>query len=137
MSRSAPLRALRVGAASTAIMALCGGVLFPREHAAAPPMPQTWIDAPVTADAPLTDWWTQVNDPTLNQMIAEGLRNGPTLQRGRVRAREARSQTQANIGQTLPSLSAVASGDYSRNVDSAAHNEQMGGRYGTEVSREA
>src|SRR6185295_503955 len=136
MSRSASLRALRVGAASTAMLALCGCVLFPREHATAPPMPQTWVDAPVTADAPLTDWWTQFNDPTLNQLIAEGLHNGPTVQLAVLRVREARAQNQANIGQTLPSLSAVASGDYSRNVDSAAHNEQMVGSYGPQVSWE-
>src|SRR5215831_8805368 len=124
MSRSATVRALKVGVASTAMLALCGCVLFPREHATAPSLPTTWVDAPVTADAPLTDWWTQFNDPTLNQLIAEGLQNGPTVQLALLRIREARAQNQANIGQTLPSLSAVAAGQYSRNVDSASHNEE-------------
>ncbi len=137
MSQSASLRALKAGAASTAMLALCGCVLFPREHAAAPPMPATWVDAPVIADAPLTDWWTQFNDPTLNQLIAEGLQNGPTVQLALLRIREARAQNQANIGQTLPSLSAVAAGQYSRNVDSASHNEEMIGSYGPQVSWEA
>src|ERR1700740_1174834 len=98
MSRSATLRALRVGAASTAIMALCGCVLFPREHATAPSMPQTWVDAPVRRDAPLADWWTPFNAPTLTQLIAEGLRNGHTIQLAVLRVREARAQNQANIG---------------------------------------
>src|SRR5262245_40965748 len=136
MSRSTSLRALKVGVASAAMLALCGCVLFPREHATAPPMPQTWVDAPVTADAPLTDWWTQFNDATLNQLISEGLQNGPTVQIALLRVREARAQNQASIGSTLPNISAVASGDYSRNVDSAAHNEQMVGSYGPQVTWE-
>src|SRR5215813_2990884 len=100
MSRSATVRALKVGVASTAMLALCGCVLFPREHATAPPMPQTWVDAPVTADAPLTDWWTQFNHPTPNQLIAEGRQNGPTVQLPVLRVRAARPQNQANIGST-------------------------------------
>ncbi|MBS0386364.1 MAG: efflux transporter outer membrane subunit [Proteobacteria bacterium] len=123
--------------ASTAMLALCGCVLFPREHATAPPMPSTWVDAPVAAEAPLTDWWKQFNDPTLDQLIAEGLQNGPTVQIAALRVREARAQNQATIGQTLPSISAVASGNYSRNVDSAVHDEQMVGAYGPQVSWEA
>jgi NodT family efflux transporter outer membrane factor (OMF) lipoprotein len=99
-------------------------------------MPATWVDAPVAANAPLTDWWTQFNDPTLNQLVSEALRNGPTVQIAALRVREARAQNQANIGTTLPSLLAVASGNYSRNVDSAAHNEQMTGSYGPQVSWE-
>src|SRR5262249_3614821 len=110
MSQSAGLRALKAGAASTAMLALCACVLFPSERAVAPPMPASWVDAPVAADAPLTDWWTQFNDPTLNQLIAEGLQNGPTVQLALLRIREARAQNQANIGQTLPSLSAGAAG---------------------------
>src|SRR5262249_16632352 len=137
MSRSASLRALKAGAAAAAVLALCACVLFPREHAAAPPMPQTWVDAPVTAEAPLGDWWTQFNDPVLNRLIAEGLARGPTVQIALLRVREARAQNQASIGATLPSVSAVASGSYSRNVDSAAHDEEMVGNYGPQVSWEA
>lgn len=136
MSRSASRRVIKVGVASTAMLALCGCVLFPREHATAPPMPTTWVDAPVTAETSLADWWTQFNDPLLNQLIAEGLQNGPTVQIAALRVREARAQNQANIGQNLPSVSAVASGNYSRNVDSAAHNEEMTGSYGPRVSWE-
>jgi multidrug efflux system outer membrane protein len=136
MSQSASLRALKLGVASASMLALCGCVLFPREHATAPPMPTTWVDAPVTANVPVTDWWTQFNDPTLNQLVSEALQNGPTVQIAALRVREARAQNQANIGTTLPSLSAVASGSYSRNVDTAAHNEQMIGSYGPQVSWE-
>lgn len=136
MNRSASLSALKLGVASASMLALCGCVLFPREHAVAPPMPATWVDAPVAANQPLTDWWTQFNDPTLDQLVSEALRNGPTVQLAALRVREARAQNQATIGSTLPSLSAVASGNYSRNVDSAAHNEQMTGSYGPQVSWE-
>src|SRR5690242_11701651 len=136
MSQSASLRALQLGAASASVLALCGCVLFPREHATAPPMPATWVDAPVAANQPLTDWWTQFNDPTLNQLVAESLQNGPTVQLAALRVREARAQNQANIGTTLPNLSAVASGNYSRSVDSASHNEEMTGSYGPQVSWE-
>src|SRR4029078_3582575 len=105
MSQSASLRALKLGVASASMLALCGCVLFPREHATAPAMPTTWVDAPVAADQPLTDWWTHFNDPSLNQLVSEALQNGPTVQIAALRLRQARAQNQANIGQTLPNLS--------------------------------
>ena len=136
MSTSPSLRALRLGAASVSMLALSGCLLFPREHASAPPMPTTWVDAPVAANQPLADWWTQFNDSTLNQLVAEALQNGPSVQIAALRVREARAQAQSTIGQTLPSLSATASGEYSRNVDSAVHNEELIGGYGPQVSWE-
>jgi multidrug efflux system outer membrane protein len=136
MSTSASLRALKFGATSVSMLALCGCVLFPREHATAPPLPTAWVDAPVAASQPLTDWWSQFNDPILNQLVSEALENGPSVRIAALRVREARAQAQSTIGQTLPSLSAAASGEYSRNVNTAVHNEEMIGSYGPQVSWE-
>jgi NodT family efflux transporter outer membrane factor (OMF) lipoprotein len=119
-------------------MALCGCVLFPREHAAPPALPAAWVDAPAIANAPLADWWMQFSDPTLNQLVSEALAHGPTVQIAALRVREARAQGQAGIAQNLPSISAVGAGDYSRSIGggSAPNDEQMSGAYGPQVSWE-
>jgi NodT family efflux transporter outer membrane factor (OMF) lipoprotein len=113
-------------------------VLFPHERATPPSLPSAWVDAPSAASAPLTDWWRQFSDPTLDQLVSEALANGPTVQLAALRVREARAQGQAGIAQNLPSISAVGTGDLSRSVGggSAPNDEQMVGAYGPQVSWE-
>jgi len=128
-------RAASVGA--IAMLALCGCSLMPHERAVPPAMPDAWRDAPVAADVPLTDWWTQFDDPVLNQLIAEALANGSTVQIAALRVTEARAQAQSGIATNLPSLSAFGSGDYSRDTGAShAGTERMTGTYGPQVSWE-
>lgn len=126
-----------VGAALVATLALCGCSLMPRERATPPVMAEAWQDAPVTADLPLTDWWTQFNDPTLNQLVSEALTNGPTVQLASYRITEARAQAQSGIAGNLPNLSAFGSGNFSREIG-ASHQgtEQMTGTFGPQASWE-
>lgn len=126
-----------VGAASVAVIALCACSLMPHQRATPPTVPEAWQDAPVTADLPLTDWWTQFNDPTLNQLISEALTNGPTVQLAALRITESRAEAQAGIAGNLPNLSETGVGDFSREIG-ANHQgtEQMSGTYGPQISWE-
>jgi NodT family efflux transporter outer membrane factor (OMF) lipoprotein len=131
----------RLGRASgvgiVAILALCACSLMPRERATAPPIPAVWRDAPVAADVPLTNWWTQFNDATLDQLVSEALSNGPSVQLAALRVTEARAQAQSGIASNLPSLSAFGEGDYSRAIGhNHAGTEQMTGTYGPQASWE-
>src|SRR5690348_16856313 len=61
--------------------------------------------APV-ADWPQTDWWRAYGDPQLDALIAEGLRDSPTIAAAEARMRRAEaSVTQAQAAE-LPSISA-------------------------------
>jgi len=128
-------RAAGVGAAS--VLALCACSLMPLQRATAPPMPEAWRDAPLAAGMPLTDWWTQFNDPILNQLISEALANGPTIELAALHLTEARAQAQSGIAANLPSLSEVGEGNYRRNTGANhAGTEQMTGVFGPQVSWE-
>jgi len=125
------------GAASIAVLLLCGCSLMPHERANPGVLPQVWQDAPVAADVPLTDWWTQFNDPTLSQLISEALTNGPTVQLASYRITEARAQAQGGVAGNLPSLGAFGRGSFTREIG-ASHQgtEQMSGSFGPQASWE-
>jgi NodT family efflux transporter outer membrane factor (OMF) lipoprotein len=125
------------GVATIAVLLLCGCSLMPHQRAHPGVLPQAWRDAPVTADLPLSNWWIQFNDATLNQLISEALTNGPTVQLAALRITEARAGAQSGIAANLPSLSETGVGDFSREIG-ANHqgSEQMTGVYGPQVSWE-
>lgn len=128
------------GAALAAALAAVGCVTMPSQRAEAPPLPSTWRDAPVGATVPVTDWWRGFDDPTLNQLVDEALRDGPTIQIAASRVREARALSWATVTQFLPQLLATGSGQYSRVVESdspiVGEREQMTGAYGVQGSWE-
>jgi NodT family efflux transporter outer membrane factor (OMF) lipoprotein len=51
-------------------------------------------------------WWRRYNDPQLNALVDEALRNSPTLVEAEARVRRARSLAEQARAATLPSLSA-------------------------------
>ncbi len=135
----------RVGSVVRA-MALCGTlaaagcVTMPSERAEAPALPTMWRDAPVGAAAPVTDWWRGFNDPVLDQLIAEALAEGPSVQLAVSRVREARALSSSTLSQFLPEVLAASSGQYTRVVEgvvqAGAEREQMSGAYGAQISWE-
>lgn len=136
MGGNAGVRTFKLGAASAAMLALCGCVLYPHERAVAPPLPAAWVDAPVDAAVPVADWWMRFNDPTLNQLVQEALANGPSVRIAALRLREARAVAQVGVAQNLPSINGVGSGNYSRAIGDTPNNERMTGAYGPQVSWE-
>jgi outer membrane protein TolC len=81
---------IRAAALSGAIAA-AGCVTMPGERAQAPPLPSVWRDAPQGAALPVADWWQGFDDPALNQLVAEALSEGPSVQLAVSRVREARA----------------------------------------------
>lgn len=131
----------RAGAFAAAFAA-AGCVTMPSERAEAPPLPSAWRDAPVGASAPVADWWRGFGDPTLNQLVTEALREGPSVQLAVSRVRESRALSYQTLTQYLPQLLATGSGQYSRVVEGEAtlppgtEREQMSGAYGVQVGWE-
>ncbi len=127
-------------AALAAAIAAAGCVTMPTERAEAPPLPSAWRDAPVGANLPVADWWRGFEDPTLNQLVDEALREGPSAQLAVSRVREARALSYQTLTQYLPQLLATGSGQYSRIMEGAVpvgtEREQMSGSYGAQVGWE-
>lgn len=121
-------------------LAAAGCVTMPSERAEAPPLPSVWRDAPQGAELPVTDWWQGFNDPALNQLVAEALSEGPSVQLAVSRVREARALSYSTITQFLPQLTATGSGQYQRFVEgpipAGVDRESMSGAYGVQASWE-
>jgi multidrug efflux system outer membrane protein len=140
--RSNGLRAAAV--AGVVLAAACS--TMPNERPDPGALPTAWRDAPVGAYVELTDWWRGFNDPALNQLVAEALTNGPTVQIAASRVIEARAVSRTTITQYLPELTATARDDYTRAIEGpitsipgapgAGDPESMIGSYGAEVSWE-
>lgn len=76
------------------LLGLSGCLTLPTLRHAKPDLPQAWPSSPATAgskESHLQDWWTQYNDPSLNQLIAEALAHNSDLLLAAARIEEARS----------------------------------------------
>jgi len=135
------MKFLVFAARTLAIAVLAGAAAcstLPRERPTPPALPEAWRDAPVGAQADLSQWWRGFHDPALDSLVAEALANGPTVQIAASRVAEARALSHTTLTQYLPELSAVARGDYSQSLDDGAGGgaEQMTGSYGVQASWE-
>jgi NodT family efflux transporter outer membrane factor (OMF) lipoprotein len=75
---------------------------------------------------PAADWWRALGDPQLDALIAEGLRNSPTLEVAYARLRQAQAQSASTSAERKPSLS--LSPGYTGVTESMVGNE-LGGHY--------
>lgn len=140
------LRALGAVALSGVALASSACSTMPRERPEAPALPTAWRDAPMGANAQLTDWWRQFDDPALDRLVDEALTNGPTVQIAALRVTEARAVSHSTITRYLPELTAIGRGDYTRAIEGPINSipgapgsgdpEQMTGSYGAQVSWE-
>jgi len=129
-------------APAIAVLAACS--TMPRDRAEAPPLPTVWQDAPTGAEQPVTDWWRQFNDPTLDMLVAEALQRGPSIQLAVSRIREARALSYQTLTRYLPELTATGQGQYTRAIEDGAlataaggtEREQMTGAYGAQATWE-
>ena len=67
------------------------------------------ISTASTAPATLASWWTQLNDPLLDQLIAEALTAAPDLRSAQAKLRQARASENLAQANLLPSIGASAS----------------------------
>ncbi len=136
------------GTASLAMAsALAACALIPSERPQPGPLPDAWIDAPAGAADPasLTDWWRGFNDPVLDELIADALINGGSVQLAALRVREARAQTRASVASVLPRIDGFGRGRYNQALDGpdlrtadglGTEAEQMSGDYGPQIAWE-
>lgn len=134
-----------LAASALASLALAGCSTMPRERPEPPPLPTAWQDAPQAAAAPVTDWWREFNDPSLDYLVNQALTQGPSVELAVLRLREARALSSTTITRYLPELSATGQGQYSRTVSGqsssaipgvTAERESMSAAYGASVSWE-
>ncbi len=95
--------------------ALSGCVLPPKEAAHPQPLTQDRVGLAGVAAEPVADgWWISFQDPQLDQLMREGLKDSPTLVQAQARLGEALAQTQSAQSKLLPSANLDASALYQR-----------------------
>src|SRR5258708_12605810 len=106
MSASNKLYRAAVAMAVSAVLSACASThgLAPQSSMNKPDSLQTsatLANTTASPDAwPDSQWWTQLQDPQLNQLIAEGLAGSPTLRVAEARTRAALAQAQ--VAHSLP-----------------------------------
>lgn len=147
---------LIVGVAA-ASLALAGCTTMPKQKPTAPPLPAEWSELPTRSDAKsLIDWWRGFNDPFLNQLVDEALREGPNARIAALRVQEARALSRTTLADFAPQLNAGARANYQRSEDGpplvgsfqsfvtgggaganiVTEKEQASGNYGPQISWE-
>ena len=82
--------------------------------------PSAWVTADPairtvsTAPETLSSWWSQLNDPLLDQLIAEALKGAPDVRSASAKLRQARAGLDLAQANLLPSISASASATRSK-----------------------
>jgi NodT family efflux transporter outer membrane factor (OMF) lipoprotein len=95
--------------------ALSGCVLPPKEAAHPKPLTDEGVGLAGVAAEPIADgWWNSFQDPQLDRLMREGLKDSPTLVQARARLNEALAQTQSAQSKLLPSANLDASALYQR-----------------------
>ncbi len=69
---------------------------------------QAPLSQPVASEADLSQWWTQFNDPTLNNLIARALAQNLNLKVATARLRQARESVVVAASADIPHLSSSA-----------------------------
>src|SRR5205814_4471917 len=89
-------------------------------------------NTPVSTDAwPQSQWWTQFQDPQLDQLIAEGLAGSPTMRVAEARTRAALAQARGAQATTRPQLDAKGSGTRERCPEHSSIPPPYGGSWDT------
>ena len=126
MQRSANRISRVVGLA--AAMMIAGCTVGPRYQAPTPPTVTTYAPQPLPAETASSegaggnaqrfneqatipaDWWTEFQSPELNAMVAQALKNSPTLEQATARLKQAQEEVIARTGATkYPAVTGDAS----------------------------
>jgi NodT family efflux transporter outer membrane factor (OMF) lipoprotein len=100
------------------VAALTGCVLPPKESAHPSQFSAAREGLSAVAVEPIADgWWESFQDPQLDRLIREGLRESPTLKQAQARVAEAIARTQEARSKLLPSVNLEANALYQRAPD--------------------
>lgn len=72
--------------------------------------PAPGAQAPAANDATLAAWWTVLNDPTLNQLLDQAVKENKTVEQAVARVRESRARRGISTAGLFPTLDASAGG---------------------------
>ncbi len=107
-----PLRTLLVLGLPLALGACMLGPDYVRPDVAQPAVEQPQLpraaDAGVTPAAPPSQWWLQLQDPVLDELVDQALRNSPNLRVAQARLLASRALVKQRRAEQLPSVGAVA-----------------------------
>lgn len=99
-------------AAALLVMTSLGAcTVGPDYHAPAPKVAGQWTAPAGAGEVDAGDWWKSLNDPLLDSLVDEMLKQSPTLREAQGRLAEARANRDAVRGSTLPQAQASASGN--------------------------
>ncbi|MEL4073110.1 efflux transporter outer membrane subunit [Ochrobactrum sp. GPK 3] len=71
--------------------------------------PTGWNSETNTQTPALADWWKKLNDPVLNQLIADAIADNTSVADARAKVRQARAELVSAGGNAFPSLNGTAS----------------------------
>ena len=112
------------------VLAGCAGMPAPELLASPVPVPATWSGQhaaqPVPGAAALAQWWQQLGDAQLTQLIEQALQAHTSMRSARAAVEQARAQRDIQAAGLLPSLDASASAQRSRSQGSIGNSFQAG-----------
>src|ERR687895_2128695 len=86
-------------------------------------VPASWNEAQQsgfhTGPAPLTDWWTEFNDPLLNTLVERAVQSNLDIRLAEARIRESRALRSVTASDAWPRLDAAGSYARSRSSENA------------------
>jgi outer membrane protein, multidrug efflux system len=112
--------ASKYSAAWTMMILLAGCSVGPNYKRPEIAVPASWNEAQQssfdTGPAPLTDWWTEFNDPLLNTLVERAVQSNLDIRLAEARIRESRALRSVTVSDAWPQLDAA--GSYSRSRSS-------------------
>jgi multidrug efflux system outer membrane protein len=113
--RDEPNSLLRTGLWLALPLALAGCMLGPdyvrpevAQRAVAQPTLPRAADAGVVSATPTSQWWRQLDDPLLDQLVDEALRDSPNLRAAQAKLLASRALQRQRRAEQLPSIGAAA-----------------------------
>lgn len=95
------------------LILVTGCVVGPNYTAPETSLPESWNNTPQTGDLRITleldHWWESFGDPTLSNLVQQGLEGSLDIRSAMARMDEARAQLGIELGQRLPSAEVDAS----------------------------
>ena len=118
-SRLSVKRGIRGVSVALAVSLLAGCAVGPDYRIPNLTMPSKWVHAgkqSSTKVPALEHWWTQLNDPILNQLIEESVEGNLDVATAKARIREARASYRQATGVLFPKVNGSASGTRSKSA---------------------
>ena len=90
-------------------------VKLPERGRAAPSFPARWQTAGLSTNVPLSEWWKQFGDESLNRLVSESLGRNHDLQMAAARLEQARLRARIAGAELMPQVNASLEGSKQRN----------------------